>query len=300
KFEGTTIQYDAEKKLIWFDTWKPPTPSEFEKIRKLLPEETRTEGTELTETEKQQEELRADFLKQLKRLEDLSKRLSYKQKLAAQLKGDPNVTGVVQETERKPGQEEWQMRSTPEKPSEYVVRVGERELYKEMIADYNQKLAVADQDYEFDHLASLWGKIQQKKNELVGPVKALEKSLEQDALKILNYEQLTKGAVPPEMTPIRKIDMLTIYCLIGFGICLMCGFATRLVAIAAAGMLLSFYGVWPPWPGVPEAPGPEHALLINKNIIEAIALMAIALLPTGTWFGVDGALGWLFHRKRSK
>jgi uncharacterized membrane protein YphA (DoxX/SURF4 family) len=94
--------------------------------------------------------------------------------------------------------------------------------------------------------------------------------------------------------------MLTIYCLLGLGICLMCGFATRLAAIAAAGMLLSFYAVWPPWPGVPSAPGPEHALFIDKNAIEAIALLAIALLPTGTWFGLDGALGWLFRRKRSK
>lgn len=292
-FSGTVIKYDAEKNQIWFDSWEPPKPSEFERIRSQFPAEDE-EDSEQALTDSQ-----SDFLKQLKALEDLSKRLSYKQKLAAQLRGNPNVSGAVYVANPPKGEDQLQM-GPAEKEKGYVVKLGDKQLYQEMIADYEKKLAVADQDYEFDHLATLWGKIQQKKNELVGPVKALEKSLEQDALKILSYEQLTKGAVPPENTPIRKIDMLTIYCLIGFGICLMCGFATRLVAIAAAGMLLSFYGVWPPWPGVPEAPGTEHALIINKNFIEAIALMAIAMLPTGTWFGVDGALGWLFSRKRSK
>ncbi len=55
-------------------------------------------------------------------------------------------------------------------------------------------------------------------------------------------------------------------------------------------MVLGFYLAWPPWPGVIEAPGPDHALVVNKNLIEVTALFALAALPTGRWFGVDGLL----------
>jgi hypothetical protein len=48
-----------------------------------------------------------------------------------------------------------------------------------------------------------------------------------------------------------------------------------------------FYLPMPPWPGVPEAPGPEHSLFINKNMIEVVACLALATLPTGRWIGVD-------------
>ena len=61
-------------------------------------------------------------------------------------------------------------------------------------------------------------------------------------------------------------------------------------------MVLGFYLAWPPWPGVPEAPGPDHALVVNKNLIEVAALFALAALPTGRWFGVDGLLLGLWRR----
>ena len=62
---------------------------------------------------------------------------------------------------------------------------------------------------------------------------------------------------------------------------LLAGFGTRAACIAGAGMLLSFYLVWPPWPGVPVDPSPEHAFIVNKNLIEVAALLALAALPTG-------------------
>ncbi len=38
---------------------------------------------------------------------------------------------------------------------------------------------------------------------------------------------------------------------------------------------------------VPEPPGPEHALFINKNMIEVIACLALAAIPTGRFAGLD-------------
>jgi len=61
-------------------------------------------------------------------------------------------------------------------------------------------------------------------------------------------------------------------------------------------MLLNFYLVLPPWPGVPQPAGPEHAFIVNKNLIEIVALLGIAALPTGSWFGLDGLCCKLYHR----
>jgi len=58
----------------------------------------------------------------------------------------------------------------------------------------------------------------------------------------------------------------------------------------------------PPWPGVEElieTAGPEHSFIVNKNLIEVIALLAIASLPTGQWFGLDRLLSGLVPRKRT-
>ena len=113
-------------------------------------------------------------------------------------------------------------------------------------------------------------------------------------------EQRAVGPVPPEDSQIANINKLTIFGLTALGSLLIIGLFTRVAAIGAAGMLMSFYLVWPPWPGVPEPPGTEHAYLVNKNLIEAIALVAIACMPTGQWFGLDRLVRWLITAFRSK
>lgn len=86
--------------------------------------------------------------------------------------------------------------------------------------------------------------------------------------------------------------------LIILGSLLLLGFLTRIAALGGAVMLTMFYLVWPPWPGVPDAPGPEHSLIVDKNLIEVMALLSIAALPTGTWFGIDGMFSRLWRRWR--
>ena len=55
-------------------------------------------------------------------------------------------------------------------------------------------------------------------------------------------------------------------------------------------MIFGFYLAMPPLPGVPEAPGPEHSFIVNKNLIEVMALLALACIPSGMWFGLDSVL----------
>ena len=62
-------------------------------------------------------------------------------------------------------------------------------------------------------------------------------------------------------------------------------------------MVFGFYMAMPPWPGVPEAPGPEHSFIVNKNMIEVLALLALGFIPTGRWFGLDAMVSKLFRRK---
>jgi uncharacterized membrane protein YphA (DoxX/SURF4 family) len=80
---------------------------------------------------------------------------------------------------------------------------------------------------------------------------------------------------------------LTITGLTGLGLLLIFGLFSRFAALMAALMVFGFYMAMPPWPGVPEVPGPEHSFIVNKNLIEVLALLALATIPTGRWFGLD-------------
>ena len=56
-----------------------------------------------------------------------------------------------------------------------------------------------------------------------------------------------------------------------------------------------------PFPGIPDPPGTtEHSLIVNKNLIEVLALLAIAFMPTGQWFGVDRWFQKLFYGQREE
>jgi uncharacterized membrane protein YphA (DoxX/SURF4 family) len=98
------------------------------------------------------------------------------------------------------------------------------------------------------------------------------------------------------MTQLRQVDLTTMWLLTALGLLLIVGLFSRLAALAGAALMVLFYLPMPPWPGVPEAPGPEHSLFVNKNLIEALALLAIASLPTGKWLGLDALVAKLFSR----
>lgn len=171
---------------------------------------------------------------------------------------------------------------------------GEIKTYKEWLADYEKALANADRSSVYDHLNSTWAKIQQKRADLVGPVKVMDAELKADAYKLLTPEQRQKPPLPPEPSRIASVDQRTIWMLIILGGLLIAGCFTRVAAFLGAGLVLMFYLAMPAFPGLPAAPGPEHSYIINKNLIEVIALLALTFLPTGSWFGVDGIFRRIF------
>lgn len=170
--------------------------------------------------------------------------------------------------------------------------VGEIQIYKGMVEKYNQRLNAASLDFEREHLEKSWSDVQDKYKQLVGPVDEITRELQGEARKLLTIDQLRKGAFPQLPLKVTQIDVQTMWALTIFGGLLILGLFTRLSALGAAGLITMFYLAMPPWPGVPEPPGPEHSFIVNKNLIEVLALLAIASLPTGRWLGLDS---WI-HR----
>lgn len=257
------IWYDAKAKRLYVNAEKFLQPDEKAKLESLVAGRDDQEA--------------ADFRRALERLYDRQKKgMGYLKKLAGALKGNPELIG----------NEDWQ-------------RLGKLDQYKRQLAEYNRDYAKAETAFEWDHLQHTWTKLQALRSELTGPIKAMEAEMKEDAQAILTTEQLAAGPVPERWTPLKFTDIATITGLTGLGILLLLGLFTRFASLAAAFMLFNFYMAMPPWPGVPEIPGPEHSFIINKNLIEVFALLAIAAVPTGQWFGLDRLLGTFIRNWRS-
>lgn len=283
---GLVVKYDAKAKVliaggkIYKGPDKKPLKTPDGKILKATPhlntkemrglERMGRKSLKMHPNDVENTKLVKEYQKAIKRFKDLSKRFSYKEQLRASLKGDPERAAIVNPDGR---------------------RIGKIDRYKEMLKKFEKDLSKSQQDFQQDHLNYQWGKIQEMRAELVNPIKAMEANMKTDIDKHLTVKQLQRGPVPPEPSKMSSVNQATIWGLLILGGMLLTGFGTRIAALGGVVMLLSFYLVSPPWPGVPPAPGPEHSLFVNKNLIEMIALIGIAFMPTGQWFGIDR---WLY------
>jgi len=251
------VWFDAKAKRIYVDAVEHLKPDELAKLKSVV----KTEAARQSDAEKA-------YLKAVQVVFDRQKKgMGFKEKLLGALKGDPDLVG----------NEDWQ-------------RVGKLQEYKERLVRYENARAKADQDFEWDQLDHVWGELQTLRAELSGPIKALDTVLRDKAQSILTLNQLSMGPVPGRWSKLEIADQSTIIGLTVFGTMLLLGLGTRIAALGGAFMLFNFYMAMPPWPGVPPAPGPEHSYVINKNLIEVIALIGIAAMPTGSWFGLDAFL----------
>ena len=259
------IWYEAENKRLLIDASRVLTPSEKDRLNKVVKRPADLPEDEDWAPTKRQ----ADYLEAVRRIyERQQKSFGYLRKLSGALVGDPDLTG----------NSDWQ-------------RVGKRDEYISLLDEYEADYAKAKTSFEWDHLAYTNKKIQALRVELTGPIKAMETSLQDDAYKLLTSAQRQRGGVPEPMTTVRLADTMTILGLTVLGFMLIAGLFSRFTAAAAAFMLFNFYLAMPPLPGVPPLPGPEHSFIVNKNLIEVFALLALAALPTGKWFGLDALLG---------
>lgn len=296
---GPVFKYDAASKTL--SAVEPVLPSEEAALLGQLDVERNPDGQfgKRSDSTQQPDGAELEFYRAVERLAFQSRQLSYRHKLAAALRGDPDKVGVTSVANERGSFDIAMGTATADEvgAEKHLLRYGKIQEYKDLVKDYNRAVEQAQMDYQNEHATMLGRKVAMMRNELVSPIKALDASLREAAIKILTPEQLKLGQLPPEPTQLHKADMQVMWALIILGVLLIIGLASRVAAIGGAILLFMFYLVMPPWPGVPAVPGPEHSLIINKNLIESIALLGIAAMPTGSWFGVDALIYSLFRRK---
>jgi uncharacterized membrane protein YphA (DoxX/SURF4 family) len=141
--------------------------------------------------------------------------------------------------------------------------------------------------------------LQSDLKDLTKDIDARGKELRDGAIKLATTEQVdSAGGYKPAWTLVDANSTMTALSLVAIGACLIAGLFTRLAALGGAAFLALIYLCMPPWPGLPPNPLAEgHFMYVDKNLVELIALLALAALPTGHWVGLDALFfGWRRRR----
>lgn len=150
--------------------------------------------------------------------------------------------------------------------------------------------------YQRERAASRRKDLDADRKTLIADLDARGAALREAVTKLATPEQReSAGPYIPPRTSLDWVNLSTMWGLVAMGICLMLGLFTRLGALAGAVFLGQIYLSMPPWPGLPPNPMAEgHYFIVNKNLIEMLACLALACLPTGSWIGLDALVfGWI-------
>ena len=117
----------------------------------------------------------------------------------------------------------------------------------------------------------------------------------------------SKAPPPASGNPFRwdrmeQINFAVTYGLTAIGLCLMLGFCTPLAALGGAAFMCFVVMTQPAFPAIypPDPAVVGHALLVNKDFVEMMALLVVAATAAGRWGGLDFFLGrWLVSAKAS-
>ena len=71
------------------------------------------------------------------------------------------------------------------------------------------------------------------------------------------------------------VDAANIVILVGVGLAFLLGFWTRIAALAGCALLVLYYLSHPALPGFEQGPAEGSYWLVNKNLIEAVAMVVI-------------------------
>ncbi|MBX7255021.1 MAG: DoxX family protein [Candidatus Hydrogenedentes bacterium] len=99
-------------------------------------------------------------------------------------------------------------------------------------------------------------------------------------------------------TVMRLVDLANIWGLTLIGVCLILGLFTRISCLLGMCLLLLYYAAYPPFFGSDFGVVREGAyLIVDKNLVEAIALFALLFFPTGMFAGLDR---FVFGKRRQE
>ena len=110
-----------------------------------------------------------------------------------------------------------------------------------------------------------------------------------------SYLELSRWAFAPVFNWIaanpavlRFVDLINIWGLIAIGLALILGLFTRIACFSGILLLLVYYVANPPFVGLDfGVPTEGHYLIVNKNLVEMVALCVLLIFPTGTFLGLD-------------
>jgi len=96
---------------------------------------------------------------------------------------------------------------------------------------------------------------------------------------------------------LAAVDFLNTWGLIAIGAGLILGLFTRTAAISGAILLFLYYLNNPPLIGLEYSfPTEGNYLVVSKTLIESVALVALAVFPSGLFAGLDIFIYWFKNR----
>lgn len=122
-----------------------------------------------------------------------------------------------------------------------------------------------------------------------------------DLAKLLSDEQKKLGPIPESKrkTRVQILDQFVMWSQLVLGFFLLAGLFNRFSCLLLAAFLLHVTLIAPALPYAPRPPGATgHYLYIDLYIIELIALLALAAIPTSRWFGLDALLSAMWLRRK--
>jgi len=154
------------------------------------------------------------------------------------------------------------------------------------------------------------------RGELLGTVDAWNNSLREHVMAELNPEQIEQESkeslgglagrlkLPFDLNwsadDLYNINRATMLGLTVCGGLLVVGLFSRLSALGAAVLVASFYACNPAPPlGAGMLGDPGHYLYVNKELVECLAALVLATIPTGRWLGLDALIRGLITRRLS-
>lgn len=188
-------------------------------------------------------------------------------------------------------------------------------------ARFNQSLASTKNNAEYQRIRD-WDaqmKYRGEGEKFASEPTKMGENLELDLWNILTPEQKKAGRLPElaygsnrnalmrvvaELPFINKfasgttmgmLDLTVTLGLSAIGLCLILGFCTRLAALGGACFMFNVVLSQFPWPTVYPYPSDMigHSMVCNKDSIEMLLLILLAVLPAGRWAGLDWFL-WTF------
>ncbi len=145
-----------------------------------------------------------------------------------------------------------------------------------------------------------------QRDELTTPIQAWNTALRDHVTGRLTPDQIERDSardvgglaatldLPFPLWPEQSIDQINVLTMCGLtlsGGLLLVGLFSRLSALWAAAFLAMIYATNPPLPlGAGNPADPGNYLYVNKELIECLAALALATIPTGRWLGVDALI----------